>query len=114
MGKEEKRNSETYNLVIKENYFKNLEQIVDFITYKQKQPLNAIKVGEEINKTMLKIPENPLIYAKCENLSKASNIYKEARYKTWLVVFKVEKKIVTILGVLSSKQKPSSFKKIIK
>lgn len=45
MGKEEKRDSETYSLIIKDNYFNNLEQIVDFIAYKQKQPLNAIKVG---------------------------------------------------------------------
>jgi hypothetical protein len=63
---------------------------------------------------MFKIPENPMIYAKCENLSSASNIYKEARYKSWLIIFKVKNNSVTILGVLSSKQKPSSFKKIIK
>ena len=63
MGTEKTATPKPFNLKIKFNYFLNLEQIVDFIAFEQKQPLNAIKVGEGINATMVKIVENPFLYA---------------------------------------------------
>ncbi|TDW50088.1 hypothetical protein EV144_102522 [Flavobacterium sp. 270] len=62
---------------------------------------------------MSKIIENPLIYSECENLPTKSKIYREATYKTWLIVFKIKNYIIIILGVLSGKRKSSSFKKLI-
>jgi plasmid stabilization system protein ParE len=112
MGTEKTTNTETYSLTIKANYFQNIEQIVDYIAFEQKQPLNAIKVGEGIHQTMLKIRNNPLIYAECENIPTKTKIYREARYKTWLIIFKVKSTELIILGVLNSKQKPSLFKKL--
>ena len=82
MGTEKTTNTETYSLTIKANYFNNIEQIVDYIAFEQKQPLNTIKVGEGIHQTMLKIINNPLIYAECENIPTKTKIYREARYKT--------------------------------
>lgn len=113
MGKQKTGITETYSLTIKATYFQNIEQIVIFIAFKKKQPLNAIKVGEGIHETMLKIKNNTLIYSVCENLPTKTKIYREARYKTWLIIFKVKNWEVIILGVLSSKQKPTSFKKIV-
>jgi plasmid stabilization system protein ParE len=75
------------------------------------QPLNAIKVGDGIQKTMNKIILNPTIYSECENIPTKSKIYREASYKSWLIVFKFKGDVVTILGVLSSKRKSSSFRK---
>ena len=109
---EKSKHSESYKLIIKESFFKSLEKIVDYIAIIQKQPLNAIKIGDGINETMLKIIENPLIYSECENIPTKTKIYREAGYKTWLIIFKVKANEVIILGVLSSKQKQSSFKKI--
>ncbi|WP_262712228.1 type II toxin-antitoxin system RelE/ParE family toxin [Flavobacterium sp. 270] len=87
--------------------------MVDYIAFEKHQPLNAIKIGNGINKTMSKIIENPLIYSECENLPTKSKIYREATYKTWLIVFKIKNYIIIILGVLSGKRKSSSFKKLI-
>lgn len=112
MGKEKTRNNEAYTLTIKANYFRNIEQIVNYIAFEQKQPLNAIKVGEGIHQTMLKIKKNPLIYAVCENIPTKTKIYREARYKTWLIIFKIKNMELIILGVLSCKQKPSQFNKL--
>ena len=61
---------------------------------------------------MLKIKNNPFVYSECENIPTKTKIYREARYKTWLIIFKVKSAELIILGVLNSKQKPSSFKKI--
>ena len=112
MGTEKTTTAKPYTLTIKANYYLNLEQIVNYIAFEKKQPLNAIKVGEGINKIMIKIIDNPLIYAECENIPTKTKIYREAGYKTWLVIFKVKSYQVTILGVISSKQKPTRFKKM--
>ena len=112
MGRKKIENTKQYSLDISENYFQNLEEIVDYIAFEKHQPLNAIKVGNGINKTMSKIIENPLIYSECENLPTKYKIYREASYKTWLIIFKVKKYHITILGVLSGKRKSSSFKKL--
>lgn len=112
MGKEKTTVTKPYSLTIKVNYYLNLEQIVNYIAFEKKQPLNAIKVGEGINKTMTKIVDNPLIYAECENIPTKTKIYREAGFKTWLIIFKVKSDQVTILGVISSKRKPTRFKKM--
>ena len=112
MGTENKTHPKPYTLTIKDKFYQNLEQIVEYIAFVQKQPLNALKVGNGISETMAKIIDNPLIYAKCENISTKTKIYREARYKTWLIVFKVKASQVTILGVLSAKQKPASFRQL--
>jgi plasmid stabilization system protein ParE len=90
MGAKKTTNLEPYSLIIKDQYYINLEQIVDYIAFVQKQPLNAIKVSDCISKTMSKIIENPLIYAECENIPTKAKIYREARYKSWLIIFKVK------------------------
>ena len=109
---EKTKYSVPYSLIIKEKFFENLEKIVDYISIIQQQPLNAIKIGDGINETMLKIIDNPLIYSECENIPSKTKIYREVGYKTWLIIFKIKNNKVIILGVLSSKQKPSSFKKL--
>lgn len=113
MGRKKVEDSKQYTLDISENYFQNLEEIVDYIAFEKHQPLNAIKIGNGINKTMNKIIENPLIYSECENIPTKSKIYREATYKTWLIVFKIKNHHITILGVLSGKRKASSFKKLL-
>ena len=112
MGKEKIGDSSSYALIISQRYYDDLEQIVDYIEFVKLQPINAIKVGDGIQKTMNKIILNPTIYAECENIPTKSKIYREAGYKCWLIVFKLKGQIVTILGVLSGKRKSSTFKKI--
>jgi plasmid stabilization system protein ParE len=112
MGKEKIGYSKPYTLIISQKYYDDLEQIVDYIEFVKLQPFNAIKVGNGIQDTMNKIILNPTIYAECENIPTKSKIYREAGYKSWLIVFKLKGDAVTILGVLSGKRKPSSFRKI--
>ncbi len=112
MGKEKTTATKAYTLIVKDKFYNDLEQIVDYITFEQKQPLNAIKVGDGINKAMSKIIDNPLVYAECENIPTKTKIYREAGYKSWLIIFKVKTSQITILAVLSGKQKPSTFKKL--
>ena len=91
MGREKAEDSKQYTLEISEKYFQNLEEIVDYIAFEKHQPLNAVKIGNGINKTMTKIIDNPLIYSECENLPTKTKIYREATYKTWLIIFKLKK-----------------------
>jgi len=112
MGREKDENSKQYTIIVSENYYLNLEEIVDYITFEKHQPLNAIRIGNGINKTMNKIVHNPLIYSECENIPTKTKIYREATYKTWLIIFKIRKTRITILGVLSGKRKSSTFQKL--
>lgn len=114
MAKEYSENKKTYRLIIQPNYYRNLDEIVTHIAFEKNQPLNALKVAEGINATMQKIASNPLMYSPCENLPTQSNIYREARFKSWLIVFKLSRSQITILGVLSGRKKSSAFKKITK
>jgi plasmid stabilization system protein ParE len=112
MGKEKIGDSKPFTLIISQKYYDDLEQIVDYIEFVKLQPFNAIKVGNGIQDTMNKIILNPIIYVECENIPTKSKIYREAGYKSWLIVFKLKGDAVTILGVLRGKRKPSSFRKI--
>jgi len=112
MGREKAENPKQFTLEISEEYFQNLEEIVNYIAFEKHQPLNAIKIATGINKVMNKIIDNPFIYSACENLPTKTKIYREATYKTWLIIFKVKNNNITILGVLSGKRKTSSFKKL--
>ena len=112
MGIRNPENQETYSLIVNDKYFTDLKKILDYIAIKQKQPLNAIKVSIGINVAMNKIILNPTLYAECENIPSKSKIYREAGYKSWLIVFKLKGNVITILGVLSGKRKPSNFRKI--
>jgi plasmid stabilization system protein ParE len=112
MGIRNSEDQETYSLIVNDKYFTDLKEILDYIAIKQMQPLNAIKVSIGINSAMNKIILNPTIYAECENIPTKSKIYREAVYKTWQIIFKLKGNQITILGVLSGKRKPSSFRKI--
>lgn len=94
MGRKKAKNPKQFTLEISEKYFQKLEEIVDYIAFEKHQPLYAIKIGTGINKTMNKIIHNPLIYSECENLPTKTKIYREATYKTWLIIFKV--KVITL------------------
>jgi plasmid stabilization system protein ParE len=111
MGVRNSENQETYSLIVNDKYFIDLKRILDYIAIKQKQPLNAIKVSIGINAAMNKIILNPTIYSVCENIPTKTKIYREANYKSWLIVFKFKANTITILGVLSGKRKSSSFRK---
>jgi plasmid stabilization system protein ParE len=113
MGIRNSESQEAYTLIVNDKYFKyfkDLKGILDYIAIKQKQPLNAIKVSIGINTAMNKIILNPTIYSECENIPTKTKIYREANYKSWLIVFKLKGDVVTILGVLSGKRKTSTFR----
>ena len=56
MGTEKERDFKiNYTIIIKEKFYHNLEQIIDYIKIEKQQPINAVKVGEGIIKTMNKI-----------------------------------------------------------
>lgn len=111
MGKGNTDDKRTYTLIVTDKYYADLKQIIYYIAEKKKQPLNAINVSKGINSAMSKIVDNPLIYAQCENIPTKTKIYRETRYKSWLIIFKVKASQVTILAVLSDKQKTFVFQK---
>ncbi len=112
MEKERNGDFKSYSLIISDKYYSDLDQIADYIEFTKFQPLNAVKVTRGINATMNKIILNPTIYSECENIPTKSKIYREAGYKSWLIVLKIKGDLITILGVLSGKRKPSRFIKI--
>lgn len=111
MEKERKGTQKPY-IIIKRQYYLQLEKIVNYIAYEKLEPSSALKVVTGINGILEKIFAEPTSFSECENLPTKNKIYREARCKTWLIIFKLKSNTITILGVFSGKQKPSSFKKI--
>lgn len=48
-----------YSLRVTENALQNLDSITGYIAYIKHEPLNAIRVGDEILKTIDRIEKNP-------------------------------------------------------
>jgi len=103
---------QTYSIRVTENAYSNIEAVTDYIAYVKLQPINAKKIGRGIIDTIKKIQINPLGYSECENLPTKSKIYREAKYKSWLIIFRIIAEEVIILGVIYGSQKVSKFRKL--
>jgi plasmid stabilization system protein ParE len=59
MGKKENETPKSFRLSISLSALNDLDEITDFITYVNEQPLNAVKVGDAIFTAIDKIRKNP-------------------------------------------------------
>jgi ribosomal protein L28 len=55
MGSQKKTTPKTYSLKISNNALRNVDEITGYIAFINHQPLNAIKIGDDLFKTFDKI-----------------------------------------------------------
>src|SRR5690348_9827868 len=100
MGKKEKQTSSSFRLSISLAALNDFDEITDFIAYVNKQPMNAIKVGDAIFKAIDKIRENPFVYKECEAIPTKTKMYRQAVCLSWLIIYKVMKNEIRVLGII--------------
>jgi hypothetical protein len=61
MGKQKKETPKTYQVRLSSYTLQNIDEITGYIAFINHQPLNAIKIGDAIFKTINKIASNPFL-----------------------------------------------------
>ena len=112
MGKQKKETAATRKIRISINAHRNLNEITGYIAIVNKQPLNAIKVGDAIFKAIDHIASNPFAYKECEALPTKSKIYRRAVCLSWLIIYKITTTEIIILGIIHGSRKPSVIKSL--
>lgn len=110
MGSTKNKTPKYYSLRIAINALNNIDEIVGYIAYVNYQPLNAIRVGNEIFKTINHIQKNPLVYRECEEIPTKSKMYRKAVCMSWLIVFRIKNNEITVLGIIHSARRTSRTK----
>ena len=114
MGKKEKATTETGHVRILNEAFYDIDQITDFIANSSRQPLNAVIVIETIFETINKIGQNPLAYRECAQLPTKTKIYRRAACLSWIIIYKITKPEILILGVIHGSRNPLKIRKFRK
>jgi len=114
MGKSEEEDPKTYSLRITEHASQNIDFITGYIAYIRHEPLNAIRVGDEIFKTLDRIKKNPLVFRECEEIPTRNKIYRKAVCLSWLIIYKIDSDNIVIPGIIHGHRRPSRIRGIRK
>jgi len=68
MGNTKEKTPKAYSLRVTDNALQNINDITGYIAYIKHQPLNAIRVGDKILKTIDRIEKNPFAFRECEEI----------------------------------------------
>jgi plasmid stabilization system protein ParE len=114
-GKKEKTQS-TYPVKISENAYRDIDDIAEYIAYVNHQPLNAIKIGDAIFNTIRRIGLNPFAFRECPGLETKTKMYRKAGCKSWLIIYRIERMNIIVLGVIHGSRNSNHIKsmKLIK
>jgi plasmid stabilization system protein ParE len=78
MGRKEKATPKTYQVRVSTNALQNIDEITGYIAFINHQPMNAIKIGDDIFATIDRIERNPLAFKECSELTTKSKMYRTA------------------------------------
>ncbi len=108
-GQNKRRNSK--NLHSKSNRTRLTElRYTGYIAYIRHEPLNAIKAGDEILKTIGRIEKNPFAFRECEEIPTINKIYRKAVCLSWLIIYKIKPAEIVILGIIHGHRRASRIK----
>jgi plasmid stabilization system protein ParE len=114
MGRQKKTTSAAYEVRISANALQNIDEITGYITFVNQQPLNASKVGDAFYKVIDRIARNPLAFRECEELSTKTRMYRRALCYSWRIIYRIERNMVLVLGIIHSSRRPSVIKPLRK
>jgi plasmid stabilization system protein ParE len=114
MGRAKEEAPKAYSLRLTENALQDLDNITGYIAYIKHQPLNAIRVGDEILKTIDRIEKNPSAFRECEEIPTINKIYRKAVCLSWLIIYKIKPSEITILGIIHAHRRKSKIKDLRK
>jgi plasmid stabilization system protein ParE len=114
MGRSKEEAPKTYSLRITEHALQNLDNITGYIAYIMHEPINAIRVGDEILKTFDRIKNSPLAFRECEEIPTVKKIYRKAICLSWIIIYKIKSYEIVILGIIHGHRRPSRIKSLRK
>jgi plasmid stabilization system protein ParE len=68
MGHTKEKAPKAYSLKVTENALQNIDDITGYTAYIKHQPLNAIRVGDNIFEVIDRIEQNPLGFRECKEI----------------------------------------------
>ena len=110
MDRTEKETPKAYSLRITEHALQDIDNITGYIAYIRHEPLNAIRAGDEIFKTIDRIEKNPFAFRECEEIPTKIKIYRKAICLSWLIIYKIKPAEIVILGIIHGHRRPSRIK----
>jgi plasmid stabilization system protein ParE len=114
MGRAKEEAPKAYSLRLTEKALQDLDNITGYIAYIKHQPLNAIRVGDEILKTIERIGKNPSAFRECEEMPTINKIYRKAVCLSWLIIYKIKPTEIVILGIIHGHRRKSKIKDLRK
>lgn len=114
MGNSKEKAPKTDSLRVSENALQNIDDITGYIAYIKHQPLNAIRVGDQIFETIDRIEQNPLAFRECEEIPTKTKIYRKAVCMSWNIIYKIKASEIVVLGIIHSSRRASKIRKLKK
>ncbi len=114
MGRAKEEAPKAYSLRLTESALQDLDNITGYIAYIKHQPLNAIRVGDEIIKTIDRIEKNPSAFRECEEMPTINKLYRKAVCLSWLIIYKIKPAEIVILGIIHAHRRKSRIKNLRK
>jgi plasmid stabilization system protein ParE len=114
MGTQKKAIVKTYKVRITATALQNIDEITGYIAFINQQPLNAIKVGDAIFKTIDRIALNPFAFRQCEEMPTKTKIYRRALCHSWSIIYRIKPDELVILGIIHGSRRPARVKKLRK
>ena len=114
MGRTKEEASEDHSLRVTEHALQDIDNITGYIAYIRHEPLNAIRVGDEIFKTINRIEKNPLAFRECEEIPSKNKTYRKVVCLSWLIIYKITPTEILILGIIHGHRRPSRIRRLRK
>lgn len=112
MGKAKRATPTAYQVKVSTAALQHIQQITGYIAFIQRQPLNAIRIGDAIDETIRRIALNPTAFREVEELRTASRLYRRAICRSWSIVFRIRHDEILILGIIHTASRSSKFKSL--
>jgi len=107
MVKSKEETPKSYSVRITDHAFHNIDHITGYIAYIKHEPISAIRVGDQIFKTIDRIEKNPLAFRESQGIPTKNKIYRQAICLSWLIIYKIKASEVVILGLIHQHRRPS-------
>lgn len=112
MGRTKEETPKAYSLRVTEHALQNIDYITGYIAYIRHEPLNAIRVGNEVFQTIERIELNPFAFHECEEIPTKNKIYRKAVCLSWHIIYKIKPTEIIILGIIHGHRRSSRIRSL--
>jgi plasmid stabilization system protein ParE len=110
MGRTKEEPEKTYPVRVTLNALSSINHIINYIAFFMHEPISAIRVGDDIYRTIDRIEKNPYAFRECEEIPTKSKIYRKAVCLSWLIIYRISPIEVAILDIIHSSRTPRRIK----